>query len=298
MICRSRLISGERATLASLALLALTIYILTETLHKSNDWSESRPQGSMTYRQLNLDVDWSTIDVNSMSGLEILAYFFWTNASSCRYSHDFGGVIQATMDGIDGQKAICLDKTVRPNDNCTVYSFGVNYDWSFEEAMEKMKCAVFSFDPSMNLADHRHSEAIYFYRLGLHDRDQDAAKNGWKVRTLSSIYEKLKTSHGDIIDYLKINIEGDEWHVIPHIIQSGMLSKIRQLGVEIHLNKRSNLTLHELRHYVRIIQSLERNGMVRFDSKPIMWSYTCLDTLGFCEDMCYELAWYNRALCR
>ena len=231
-----------------------------------------------------------------MTARQTLRYFAWTNQSSCRLSNDFGGKILETPRGIYGQKAVCTDDQVLFGGRCTVYSFGVSYDWSFEEAMEKMKCAVFSFDPSMNLTDHRHSEAIYFYRLGLHDRDQDVAKNGWKVRTLSSIYEKLKTSHGDIIDYLKINIEGDEWHVIPHIIQSGMLSKIRQLGVEIHLNKRSNLTLHEMRHYVRIIQSLERNGMVRFDSKPNPWSYTCLEALGFCEDVCYELAWYNSAL--
>lgn len=263
-----------------MALFLLTVYIFTVTSSKSS----------------GCDVDWSTRDADSMTSRDILTYFAWGNQSSCQISHDFGGVIQQSIDGIDGQKALCLDKGVELRENCTVYSFGINYDWSFDEAMEKMGCFVFSFDPSMNETDHRHSELVHFYRLGLHDRDQDAGKNGWKMRTLSSIYERLKTYHGDMIDYLKIDIEGDEWHVIPHMIRSGMLSKIRQMGVEIHLNSRFNYTMEEIRNFVRIIQSLERNGMVRFDSKPNPWSDYCLEAFGFCEKSCFELAWYNRAV--
>ena len=267
--------------MASLALLALTIYMLTKPKWESFDLA--------TNRHLYSNVDWSKIDVDSMYGAEILAYFAWTNASACQLSHDYGGKISLDMGGIDGQKAICLDRAVRPKKKCTVYSFGINNEWSFDEAMESIECDVFSFDPSMNMTDHYHSDFIIFYKAGLSDRDQDAGKNGWKMRTLSTIYDRLRAQHTDIIDYLKIDIEGDEWDVIPHIIQSGMLSKIRQLGIEIHLNTRLNYTLQEIRNFVRITQSLERNGMVRFDSKRNPWSGSCMKAFGFCQDMCYEL---------
>ena len=87
-------------------------------------------------------------------------------------SHDFGGRIFLNPSGLDGQKTICLDPAVRPEAyKCLVYSFGIHYDWSFDEALEKYGCEVFAFDPSMNETNHNHSRWIYFYNLGLSDRD-------------------------------------------------------------------------------------------------------------------------------
>ena len=274
--------------LVSAGLVTVSVFILTRSWSNSNTISTDKGHISA--------VDWSRIEPESMTGRQMLHYFAWTNQLSCGLSHDFGGVILQEPDAIDGQKAVCLDKEVEFDKTCTVYSFGINDEWSFDEAMEKIGCTVFSFDPSMNMTDHYHSDFIIFYKAGLSDRDQDAGKNGWKMRTLSTIFDRLWAQHTDIIDYLKIDIEGDEWDVIPHIIQSGMLSKIRQLGIEIHLNTRLNYTLQEIRNFVRITQSLERNGMVRFDSKRNPWSGSCMKAFGFCQDMCYELAWYNSAL--
>ena len=42
--------------------------------------------------------------------------------------------------------------------------------------------------------------------------------------------------HGmQTIDYLKIDIEGGEWEVMQQVIESGMLSQVRQMSVEFHL---------------------------------------------------------------
>ena len=187
-----------------------------------------------------MKTDWTTkINVNILTPKQIIDYFYWTNSESCILSHDFGGKMLQNPSGFDGQKSICLDPLVRPESgNCIVYSFGINNDWSFDEALEKYGCQVFAFDPSMGKQDHDHSEKVHFYNMGLGEKDYTSDK-GWKIRALDSIYKKLtKEAHlsqEKVIDYLKIDIELAEWKVIPQIIQSGMLKKVRQLGIEFHL---------------------------------------------------------------
>ena len=183
--------------------------------------------------------DWTKINVNTMTPKQIIDYFYWTNRQSCKLVHDFGGKMLANPSGFDGQKSICLDPLVRPKSgNCIVYSFGINNDWSFDEALEKYGCQVFAFDPSMGKQDHDHSEKVHFYNMGLGEKDYTSDK-GWKIRALDSIYKMLtKEAHlsqEKVIDYLKIDIELAEWKVIPQIIKSGMLKKVRQLGIEFHL---------------------------------------------------------------
>jgi hypothetical protein len=58
------------------------------------------------------------------------------------------------------------------------------------------------------------------------------------VRSVSPIYETLSSDrHGrQIIDYLKIDVEFYERLALPPIIESRMLSNIRQLGIEVHLD--------------------------------------------------------------
>lgn len=52
---------------------------------------------------------------------------------------------------------------------------------------------------------------------------------------LFDFYRAMEVRHGHgriIIDYLKIDIEKDEWEALPQILQSGMMDRGRQLGVE------------------------------------------------------------------
>ena len=38
---------------------------------------------------------------------------------------------------VDGDKFICLDKIVKSNSQCLIYSFGISNDWTFEDQMDK-----------------------------------------------------------------------------------------------------------------------------------------------------------------
>jgi len=236
-------------------------------------------------------IDWSKISPDSMSGNQIIEYFKWTNSWSCRMPQYFGGKYQWLFNK-DGEKVVCLDSQVKPvSESCIVYSFGINDEWSFDEAMEKYGCNVFAFDPFMELGSHQHSKRISFHKMGL-----GFDGNSWdlvQMRSLSSIYKMLRSKHGDVvIDYLKIDIEGYEWNVIENIIASGMLSKIRQMGMEIHMWPVNGTIIHH-RSLVKMIQLLETNGMVRFNSQINPVTYRYIDAFGFKDYTCYEIAWYN-----
>lgn len=243
--------------------------------------------------QSTSDPDWLIANIDEMTVENMLEYFVWPNRSSCRLAHDFGGHILGNPSGLDGQKAICIEpvQLAPPAGKCLVYSFGINNDWTFDEAMATYGCQVYSFDPSMKEGDHDHTANIHFYQLGLSNRDA-VDDNGWRLRTLASIYDMLKGKHGDVfIDYLKMDIEGAEWAIIPQIIESGMMDKVRQLAFEIHLSTDDSLTA--MRNRVRTVRSIEEKGMIRFDSKLNPWFHGKFKHLGVSGPCGYEMAWYN-----
>lgn len=52
-----------------------------------------------------------------------------------------------------------------------------------------------------------------------------------KVRKFQDVYDEIGI---DEIDLLKINIEGGEYDVIPHLIETGLIKKVRNLQVQFH----------------------------------------------------------------
>ena len=97
--------------------------------------------------------------------------------------------------------------------------------------METYGCRVFIFYPNLRqkisignsnvktkwelLEDHVFSTNIRFYKIGLYHEDIETDRDGEnRLTTLSSLYEEFKHLHGEVtIDYLKIDIEGNEWKV-------------------------------------------------------------------------------------
>lgn len=242
--------------------------------------------------------DWDALlDDESLTGAQLVKYLMWTNHSSCQLSHDFGGVMMDNPSGLAGQKAVCIDPRVAPKPGkCLVYCFGIQDDWSFDETMARYGCEVFAFDPSTGMTSHDHSPGnIHFHDWGLGDRDEYDHHFNWTIRSLTSIYKILSPRHGNkTIDYLKIDVEYSEWIALPEIISSGMLSKIRQLGIEVHLDKEASLEEHRV--WAKLLRSLEKMGMVRFDSEYNPWYVGNFTKFPLSAPLGYEIAWYNSNL--
>ncbi|KAK4006825.1 hypothetical protein OUZ56_011983 [Daphnia magna] len=245
-------------------------------------------------------------EAESMSAKEIYQYLHWTNSTSCLLAVDFGyGVVtEVGIAAPDGHKAVCLDKLIAPvYNNCLVYSFGINYQWDFDDAMAEYGCQVYSFDPSMGVGDYDRNQHIHFYNIGLAGKDGLDSVTKWNMKTASSIYRMLGHRHGTtaLIDVLKMDIEFFEWEVIPQMLQSGFLAdKVKQLAIEIHFY--ADDTIDTFRRKIAILQNLEslasssvgHGKFVRFSSRPNPGLKEAVSILGGEEDYIgLELAWYN-----
>ncbi|KAK3092809.1 hypothetical protein FSP39_007458 [Pinctada imbricata] len=145
----------------------------------------------------------------------------------------------------DGGWDVCIDPKYAPRKPCIVYSFGIAFDWSFDESMAKtFGCKVYSYDPSMDLPIHSHSPGVYFYNIGISSKDtsipgltvkgpKGQRKMAWKLRTLKSLLKE----NGHLnrrIDILKMDVEEAEWAAIPNMISTGVLKNVKQLYIEFH----------------------------------------------------------------
>ncbi|KAK2706989.1 hypothetical protein QYM36_014872, partial [Artemia franciscana] len=102
--------------------------------------------------------------------LDITRWHAWNNFGACKNLKFFGGRLwrkaDKHQDYMDGHKAVCLDEQIRPvPGNCLVYSFGVNDNWSFEDAMLKYGCEVHGFDPTIGEPKQTGERQFIFHKI-------------------------------------------------------------------------------------------------------------------------------------
>ncbi|XP_041369608.1 methyltransferase-like protein 24 [Gigantopelta aegis] len=193
-----------------------------------------------------------------------------------------------------GNWYICWDKPYRPRKPCIVYSFGINFEFSFDDAMAERGCTVYSFDPSMGVTDHKHSSRVYFKNMGIGAKDVDdfipnfdgyvQLTQRWKMRTLKSI-RKMLGHENAVIDVLKIDIEIYEWPVVANFLQDEMFQHVRQFLVEWHIFP-NEPNRAEFQQMYKSFTELEKVGMKYFyvDSGSRYHHYRYWNSQS---DMCY-----------
>ena len=194
----------------------------------------------------------------------------------------------------DGGWDICVSEPYKPKTDCLVYSFGINNDYSFDDAMAmEYGCHVKAFDPSMHFDDHQRTERVWFYQLGLGATDT-VIKNGWKLKTLASI---LSQAHhlNKILDVLKIDIEYNDRSAFRTMINEGALDRVRQFVFEIHTNEVNGKpsSVQDFYDMAEILFEIEKIGFRRFHYHyNKVGKYRSVRT-GIQRTCCYELYYIN-----
>jgi len=169
-----------------------------------------------------------------------------------------------------------LDKGFELIENtCTVFSFGISSDYSFDEKLNKQyKCQVESFDPFVEAGLFQsirsksdtnknlptllvNQQPLWrFHRIGIVspiERSKDKNQIGW----MATFDEILKYTQLDnkVIDIIKMDIEGYEDNILNNIDIDYLCKYVKQFHIENHL--KGTKTQSSMR-YIIPLQKMEK----------------------------------------
>lgn len=142
------------------------------------------------------------------------------------------------------QTRVCVDDL--PVD-CFVLSFGIAYNFLFDDLMLEQGCTVESYDPSMRPGDYTRGPKHTFYPDGLAFDDKKALSEhlygGPKTVNFVSIPTILQRANRSTVDVMRIDIEGSEWDFLEKAVASDLFRKydIKQIVMEVHLGWHSEI---------------------------------------------------------
>lgn len=189
----------------------------------------------------------------------------------------------------DGGWEICEDQFYKPKPPCTVFSFGIGDDFSFDDHIsERYGCTVHSFDPSISVPEGERGKTTWFHRVGLSGRSQELG-NGWKMETFEDITRKLKFEQ-KTIDVVKVDIEESEWQALPQMVKSGTLQFIRQLIIEIHISIGPEPMREKYIRGLLVLKSLYDEGFRIYFTHRNLWCHFLSKFEGIDEVGCHEVS--------
>ncbi|XP_042227260.1 uncharacterized protein LOC121869745 isoform X2 [Homarus americanus] len=253
---------------------------------KSQFWEWLRDYGgeaggtNLTHRWITEALNHSPQRVSHLSELTRLYKLLEGQQSICTNVKSIGGVFNWKTNVLDDSRVLCMDTDVAlKRDECVVYSFGVGGKWSFEEDMERMGCEVWAFDPSPDTGNHNHTSRIHFYNVGLAANNITRLVDGqvWNLFTFAAVVGKMN-HQTSTIDYLKLDINGDEWEVLQEVMLNSRhaLTNVKQLGLEIHLDRAlRDPQLYKV--YLDTLLGLESFGFQLFSSSESEKLERCYD---------------------
>ncbi|XP_048763073.1 probable methyltransferase-like protein 24 isoform X3 [Ostrea edulis] len=193
----------------------------------------------------------------------------------------------------DGGWDFCDDNRFRPRNNCLVYSYGIQFDFSFDDAIvKKYNCEVHAFDPSMRVGDHKHGANVFFHATGLSGDNMPSRGTNWKMRTLQKQREELGHSKRPI-DFLKIDVEEWEWKALPQMIRSGTLKNVRQFAIELHITLRSEPNGAKYLLGLTVLKDLYDMGFRMFWTHRNLWCKFYPQNGASQRTGCHEVSFVN-----
>jgi len=142
----------------------------------------------------------------------------------------------------DGGKWVCGISRLATKENCVIYSFGINYESSFESALLSRThgCQVWGYDFSVKSfgpeIPRTQAYRTHFYPYGLAGWDAHEKEHETKFYTLQSL---MAVNNHTFIDILKIDIEGWEFDALDAIVREyksrGQPLPFGQLQLEVHV---------------------------------------------------------------
>ena len=86
------------------------------------------------------------------------------------------------------------------------------------------KIALSNFDGTTSISDLGASASLY-------DRSEGRTKNKVIVKSFKTFIDEEEIFE---IDFMKINIEGSEFELLDHMIDTGYISKVKHLQIQFH----------------------------------------------------------------
>jgi len=168
----------------------------------------------------------------------------------------------------DGGKWVCGLSRVEHKPDCIVYSFGVNYESSFEAEIlsNTQECQIWGYDSAKSFGPQitpTQASRTHFHPYGLAGKDSDGPEDDRKMYTLESLMKMNGHTH---IDILKIDIERREFETLTALIKpylaSGRPLPFGQLQLEVHIWDMS------FEEYLTWWEMLEAAGLRPFWTEP------------------------------
>ncbi|KAJ7179936.1 methyltransferase domain-containing protein [Mycena crocata] len=169
----------------------------------------------------------------------------------------------------DGGKWVCGISRVETKPDCIVYSFGINYESSFEAEIlaNTDGCQIWGYDFSVNSfgpeIPRSQAHRTHFHPFGLAGTDKHGPDDTTKMYTLESLMKMNGHTH---IDILKVDIERWEFETLTTLVKpyisSGKPLPFGQLQLEIHI---WNMSFAE---YLTWWETLEAAGLRPFWTEP------------------------------
>ena len=149
--------------------------------------------------------------------------------------------------------SVSSDSNSNSEDECVVFSLGSNGDFTFEQAFRKQfgdSCKIFTFDCTGEWTD----PSTEFRPWCLDGRDR--TDGGRIYKTWSTILRDVGVKH---VSYLKIDIEGFEFEVIPEVLTSPVSELPRQVAIEVHAPD-AQKDLSEVKAITQLMLAFENAG--------------------------------------